>query len=66
MYQYYNFLMFERSADVFNEIGNKDPQSQKKFDPETKSEYVSVKQTPMMIQAMGLSEDQKKDIHFSI
>lgn len=55
MYQYYNYLIFERNKDSFNDINPDLRKMTYKYDNEVKNAYMTVQASPEVIKAaMGI------------
>jgi hypothetical protein len=71
MYQYYNYLIFEKNKESFNDINPDLRKMTYKYDSEVKNAYMTVQASPEVIKAaMGMNiannnpinkEDQKQE-----
>ena len=60
MYQYYNYLIFEKNKESFNDINPDLRKMTYKYDNEVKNAYMTVQASPEVIQAaMGMNVDSK-------
>lgn len=60
MYQYYNYLIFEKNKESFNEINPDLRKMTYKYDNEVKNGYMTVQAYPEVIKAaMGLHDKKK-------
>lgn len=56
MYQYYNYLIFEKNKDSFNDINPDLRKMTYKYDSEVKNAYMTVQASPEVIKAaMGMT-----------
>ena len=56
MYQYYNYLIFEKNKDSFNDINPDLRKMTYKYDSEVKNAYMTVQASPEVIKAaMGMN-----------
>lgn len=63
MYQYYNYLIFEKNKESFNEINPDLRKMTYKFDNEVKNGYMTVQASPEVIQAaMGMNMKNQKQV----
>ena len=61
MYQYYNYLIFEKNKESFNDINPDLRKMTYKYDAEVKNAYMTVQASPEVIKAaMGMNIPQKK------
>ena len=51
MYQYYNYLIFEKNKESFNDINPDLRKMTYKYDPEVKSAFMTVQASPEVIKA---------------
>lgn len=62
MYQYYNYLIFEKNKESFNDINPDLRKMTYKFDQEVKNAYMTVQASPEVIKAaMGMNFQAKKE-----
>ena len=62
MYQYYNYLIFEKNKESFNDINPDLRKMTYKYDPEVKSAFMTVQASPEVIKAaVGPIPSQKDD-----
>ena len=60
MYQYYNYLIFEKNKDSFNDINPDLRKMTYKYDSEVKNAYMTVQASPEVIKAaMGMTNAAK-------
>ena len=63
MYQYYNYLIFEKNKDSFNDINPDLRKMTYKYDSEVKNAYMTVQASPEVIKAaMGMNVSQDINI----
>jgi hypothetical protein len=56
MYQYYNYLIFEKNKESFNDINPDLRKMTYKYDSEVKNAYMTVQASPEVIKAaMGMN-----------
>lgn len=61
MYQYYNYLIFERNKDSFNDINPDLRKMTYKYDNEVKNAYMTVQASPEVIKAaMGIPPQSQR------
>jgi len=59
MYQYYNYLIFEKNKEHFNDINPDLRKMTYKYDAEVKNAYMTVQASPEVIKAaMGMNVQQ--------
>ena len=62
MYQYYNYLIFEKNKDSFNDINPDLRKMTYKYDSEVKNAYMTVQASPEVIKAaMGMTNAAKNN-----
>lgn len=62
MYQYYNYLIFEKNKDSFNDINPDLRKMTYKYDSEVKNAYMTVQASPEVIKAaMGMNVNQEAE-----
>ena len=62
MYQYYNYLIFEKNKDSFNDINPDLRKMTYKYDSEVKNAYMTVQASPEVIKAaMGMTVTQETE-----
>ena len=60
MYQYYNYLIFERNKESFNDINPDLRKMTYKYDNEAKNAFMTVQASPEVIKAaMGMTPAEK-------
>lgn len=63
MYQYYNYLIFEKNKEHFNDINPDLRKMTYKYDEEVKNAYMTVQASPEVIKAaMGMNIQSKADL----
>jgi hypothetical protein len=61
MYQYYNYLIFEKNKESFNDINPDLRKMTYKYDSEVKNAYMTVQASPEVIKAaMGMNQNSTK------
>lgn len=61
MYQYYNYLIFEKNKESFNDINPDLRKMTYKYDQEVKNAYMTVQASPEVIKAaMGMNLQSKE------
>ena len=59
MYQYYNYLIFEKNKESFNDINPDLRKMTYKYDSEVKNAYMTVQASPEVIKAaMGMNQNK--------
>lgn len=70
MYQYYNYLIFEKNKEHFNDINPDLRKMTYKYDAEVKNSYMTVQASPEVIKAaMGMNvqqNQQKTDLKLEV